>query len=872
MRWWHRLLRREQCEEELEKELSFHLDQHTKDLVAEGYSPEEARRQARLALGGPEQVKEKCRDVRGVRPLEELWQDLRYGVRTLRKNPRFTAVAVIVLALGIGANTAIFSVVNGVLLRPLPYPDSDQVVSIFQHDTKVGIERAPVSFANFIDYRARAQSFAGMAALRPFGFDWTGEGEPETFHAWLVTEDFFNVMGLGALHGRVPSREEFQPGRELVVVVSHGLWQRRFGGDPGVVGRRLTLDGKPFTVVGVMPPEFHLMDKRGMIAPYTLNESDARRRGANFLTVVGRLKPGVPLTQAQTEMRDVAGRLAQEYPQTNREMSATVVRISEQMLGGVRPALLVLLGAVALVLLIACANVASLMLARGSERGRELAIRAALGAGRFRVVRQLLTESFIIALLGGIFGVLLAWWGLDMILALSPGSLPRSEHVGISLPVLGFAIALSLMTAVGFGLVPSLHFSRSDLQDTLKEGGRTASAGVARHRLRRGLVVAEIALALVLLVGAGLLVRSFARLISVDPGFTPENALALQVHVYEQYPTPEQQSAFFEETLFRLAALPGVKAAGGTTAPPFENGIEVDSDFAIHGQPPPAPGQEPTAQHTIVTSDFFRAIGVKLSRGRVFEKSDHANAPPVVIINETFARRYFPGEDPLGKQILVRRLTRPVVREIVGVVGDVRHTGLDSPTKPELFMHMLQVPFGSMTFVVRTDSDPVALLPAVKREVWSVNRNLPFYSVATMEQLIADTLKERRLSLALLGTFALLALAVAAVGLYGLISFSTSQRTHEIGVRMALGAQGRDIVKLILGEGLLLTLIGVALGAAGAFMLTSFMRGLLFGVSSSDPATYAAVAILLTAVALLACYLPARRATKVDPLIALRTE
>ena len=872
MRWWHRLLRRSKCEEELEKELSFHLDQHTSDLMAEGHSPEEARRQARLALGGPEQVKEMCRDERGIRPLEDLWQDLRYALRTLRKNFRFTAVAVVVLALGIGANTAIFSVVNGVLLRPFPYPESERIVSVFQHDTKVGIERAGVSFANFIDYRARANSFAGLAALRPYGFDSTGEGEPETFHSWLVTEDFFDVMGIGALQGRVPSREEFQPGRESVVVLSHGLWQRRFGGDSGVIGRKLTLDGKPYTVVGVMPPEFHLMDKRGMIAPYTFSESDARRRGANFLSIVGRIKPGVTLAQAQTEMRDVAARLAQEYPQTNREMSATVVGLSEQMLGGVRPALLVLLGAVALVLLIACANVASLMLARGSERARELAIRAALGAGRFRVMRQLLTESVVIAVLGGVFGVLLAWWGLDLILALSPGSLPRAEHVNISLPVLGFATALSLMTAIGFGLVPSLHFSNSDLQDTLKEGGRTASAGVSRHRLRRGLVVAEIALALVLLVGAGLLVRSFARLISVDPGFTPENTLALQVHVYEQYPQPEQQAAFFEETLFRLSALPGVQAAGGTTAPPFEDGIEVESDFTIEGQPPPAPGQEPTAQHTIVTSDFFRAIGVTLSRGRVFEKSDHANAPPVVIVNETFARRYFPGEDAVGKRILVKRLTRPVVREIIGVVGDVRHTGLDSPTTPELYMHMLQAPFGSMTFVVRTDSDPLALLPAVKREVWAVNRNLPFYSVATMDQLVADTLKERRLSLALLGTFAMLALAVAAVGLYGLVSFSTSQRTHEIGVRMALGAQRRDIVKLILGEGLLLTIVGVVLGAAGAFVLTSFMRGLLFGVTSTDPATYAAVAILLTCVALLACYLPARRATKVDPLIALRVE
>jgi putative ABC transport system permease protein len=806
--------------------------------------------------------------------METIIQDLKYGFRSLSKSLGFTSAAVLALALGVGANTAIFSVINGVLLRPLPYPQPESVVSVFQHDTKTGVERSPVSLANFLDYRERAQSFSGMAALRPYGFDSTGEGEPETFHSWLVTEDFFDVMGVAALHGRVPAREEFRAGHEAVVVLSHGLWRRRFGGDPSVVGRKLTLDGNPYTVVGVMPPEFHLMEKRGMVAPFVFGEADARRRGASFLTVVGRLKPNVSVGAARGELKGIAERLAQEHPQTNREMGATVVGLSEQMLGGVRPMLLVLLGAVGLVLLIACANVASLLLARGAERGRELAIRAALGAGRARLARQLLTESVIIASLGGALGVLLAWWGIDMILALSPGNLPRAEHVSLSLPVLGFATALSLATALVFGLIPSLQFSKPDLNEALREGGRTASAGAGRHRLRRGLVVAEIALALVLLVGAGLLVRSFARLLRVDPGFSPENTLALQVHVYDQYPKAEQQAAFFEEVLGRVSALLGVRAAGGSSAPPFvgEGSIEIESDFTVEGRPAPQPGQEPSAQHTIVTSDYFRAAGVPLRRGRQFEKADDADSVPVVIVNETFARRYFPGEDAVGKRIVVKRLTEPVAREIVGVVGDVRHTGLDGEPTPELFMHTLQVPFGSMTFVVRTEGPPLALLPAVKREVWSVNRGLPFYSVATMEQLVADTLKGRRFSLALLGTFAVLALALAAVGIYGLISFSTSRRAHEIGVRMALGAQAGDILKMIVGEGLLLGLAGVALGAAGAFALTRFMAGLLFGVTPADPPTYAAVAALLLLIALLASYIPARRATKVDPMAALRYE
>ncbi|HEX7173828.1 MAG TPA: ABC transporter permease [Pyrinomonadaceae bacterium] len=806
--------------------------------------------------------------------METLLQDVRYGLRTLLKRPGFTVVAVMTLALGIGANAAIFSVVNGVLLRPLPYRDAERIMTVWQRNAQTGAEREPVSPPNFLDFRERNQSFEQLAALRPYGLDYTGAGEPETFQTWRVTEGFFEAAGAVALHGRTFLPEEYRDGVDQVVVIGHGLWQRRFGGDPGVVGQQLVLDGKPRTVVGVMPPEFHYLDKREMIAPYHIDAHELQRRAATYLNVVGRLKPGVTLEQARSDMSNVAARLAEEYPQANGGMGAAVAPLAEQMLGRVRPALWVLFGAVGFVLLIACANVANLMIARSASREREFAIRAALGAGRGRLMRQLLTESLVLAGLACAGGLLLASWGIDAIIALSPAELPRIDQVRLDGRVLLFALGVSAATALFFGLLPALRSSQPDLQESLKEASRSATAGAARHRLRGFLVVTEFALALVLLVGAGLLVRSFMRLLEVDPGFSAERALTLQVHVYDQYPKPEQQAVFFEQALERLRALPGVEAAGAASAPPFigEGAIEIDSPIQIEGQPAPPAGQEPTAFHTIVTADYFGALGVPLRGGRIFNQFDRADGAPVVIVNETLARRYWPGESAVGKKLIVLRLSKPVAREVVGVVGDVRHTGLDSEPRPELFLHSLQNPFGSMTFVVRTTPEPSTLLQAVKGEVWAVNKNLPFYSTATMESLVAETLKERRFSLLLLGAFASLALVLAGVGIYGLISYSTAQRTHEIGVRVALGARGRDIMRMVVGEGLLLSGAGVALGLLGALVLTRFLGGLLYGVAPTDPLTFAGIALLLVCVALAACYLPARRAARVDPMVALRYE
>jgi len=659
-------------------------------------------------------------------------------------------------------------------------------------------------------------------------------------------------------------------------VLGHGLWQRRFGGDSSVVGRALILDGQPRTVVGVMPPEFNFptdfAEPKEMWAPRVFNERERQQRGGAYLTAVGRLGPGATVANAQTELSAIAADLSKEYPRTNTDNGALVVPLHEQMVGHVRPALLVLLGAVAFVLLIACANVANLLMARASHREQEFAVRSALGAGRGRVVRQLITESLVLALLGAAAGVLLAHWGVQAIRALSPPNLPRVDELSIDGRVLGFALSVSFLTALLFGMAPALRAAKPNLHEGLKAGGRSAT-GSGRKRLRNLIVISEVALATVLLVGAGLLVRSFESLLRVDRGYRSDNVLAINVFTWDRYSTPEQRTAFLEEALDRIGALPGVHSAGAASALPLSDpyGAE-DADVTIEGQPAPAPGQEPSVHLTVVTSEYFGVLDVALRNGRLFTRADDSRAPPVALINETMARRFWPSDNPVGRKFTVGFMGGPVTREVVGVVADVRRAGLDEPPRPSVYLPHPQSATGSMAFVIRTASDPLAMLPAVKERIWSLNKTLPIYSTATLDGLLTESLKERRFNLLLLACFAVTALSLAAVGVYGLMSHATSERTQEIGLRVALGAKSTDILSLVLRHGALLTLAGVAAGVALAAALTRVLTSMLYGVTSSDLPTFLAVVAMVIAVAGVACYLPARRAVRIDPMEALRTE
>ena len=809
-----------------------------------------------------------------------LWQDLRYGLRMLGKHPGFTVTVVLTLALGIGANTAIFSVINGVLLRSLPFPDSERIVTLWENNPADGLDRDDVSPANFMDWRERQHSFEEMAFANPNSFDYLGEGEPEVIRAALVSKGFFQILGTGPLYGRVFLPEEYEAGRNKVVLMSYGLWQRRFGGDSNVVGRKLTLDGESMTVVGVMPSQFklHLFDnEEEMWAPQPPDESLRQQRKATYLKVIARLKPGVTIEQSRADLAGVATNLAAEYPKTNTGIGVTAVTLPEHLKGKWRLALWILVGAVGFVLLIACTNVANLLLARGTEREREFAIRAAVGAARHRLFRQILTESMLIAFLGCLAGLVLASWCINLVVAFNPGDIPRIEEVKLDGATLVFSTAASLLTAIVFGIAPALQFSRASVHSGLKDTGHTVTSGAARNLLRSGLVITEIALAVVLLIGAGLLTRSFIRLVSLDPGFSPDKVVSLQVFIWGKYNQPDQRAAYVKETLERIEAMPEVVAAGVTTAIPLlESSATTSLPFVVEGQAAPPPGQEPVAQHTIATAGYFPAIGARLLRGRLPNQFDTKESAQVAVINETMARRYWPHEDPVGRNFILRSATRgqqgPTTLEIAGVVSDSRQDGLDKNPRPEFFRPHAQSPSGSIIFVVRGRGDAATLLPALKARIWETTPDQPFYSVTTMDGLVSDSLRARRFSLGLLGAFAILALVLALTGVYGVMSFVMRQRTHEIGVRIALGARTRDIATLVLVQGLRLTVIGTTLGVVASFGLTRVMASLLFGVTATDPTTFALIVLLLPIVALLACYVPARRATKVDPLVALRYE
>jgi len=804
--------------------------------------------------------------------MQTLWQDLRYGARMLLKKPGFTLIAVITLALGIGANAAIFSVVNAVLLRPLPFKDPDRLMLI--RETKLPqFPEFSVSPGNFLDWRKQNTVFERLVAFSGLSFNMVGTGDPEQIRGMKVTDGFFATLGAQPQMGRDFLAEEDQPGRDNVVILSHGLWQRRFGGDPNILNQTLTLSGQSYPVIGVMPATFRFGGPDlGLWTPMAFTAQQAQNHGGHWLGAIGRLKPGATEDQARTEMITIAGRLAAQYPGANMGWSVKLMPLLEFTVRSVKPALIVLLCAVAFVLLIACANVANLLLARAAGRQKEIAIRTALGAGRARIIRQLLTESALLAILGGAAGLLLAKWGMDLLLKLAPQGLPRMSDVSLDGRALAFTAAVTLLTGVIFGLIPALQASRPNLNETMNDTGRGSTEGRRRQLVRSALVVLEVTSALVLLVGAGLLIKSFWRLQQVDPGFNPDNTLTLSVSLPRtKYPEENQRVAFFQQLLEKVSALPGVQAAGAT------NPLPLDGDtvyaFVVQGRAPLPPGAGQSTNFYAVSVDYFKTMGIRLLRGKLFTERDTKEAPHVAVINETMAKKIFPDEDPIGKRItFAGGDSNSDWQEIVGIVSDVKQYGLDQATPMQTYEPYKQQTSPSMTLVARTSGDPANLTAAIRNAVLQLDKEQPIANIRTLDQILSASIAQQRFSTMLLGVFAAVAMLLAAVGIYGVLSYAVTQRTHEIGIRVALGAARRDVLRLVIGQGMLLTLLGVAAGLAVAFALTRLMSTLLFGVSATDPMTFGLIALLIVAVALLACWIPARRATKVDPMVALRQE
>jgi putative ABC transport system permease protein len=809
--------------------------------------------------------------------MQILLQDLRYGARMLYKNPGFTLIAVLTLSLGIGANTAIFSVVNALLLRPLPYAEPERLVLL--SSTRAG-QRHSASYPNYADWRERAQSFEGMAIGWPQNFTLMGGDNAARVPGYSVNWNFFPLLRVQSQLGRMFTEADDRYGAPRTVILSHGFWQRRFGGALNAIGQTLQLTNETYTVIGVLPPGFEYFEKADVYAPLGLvlapDSAFAGRGNSAFdFYALARLKPGVTVAQANSEMNAIGQQLAREYPKFNEGLGAQAEPLQDVMSESVRYSLWMLFGAVGFILLIACINVANLLLVRAAERKKELAVRLALGAGRRRIIRQMFSESLLIAGLGGAGGLLLGSWMLQGLLALAPEEIPQLSRVGLDNGVLLFTLGVALLTSLLFGLLPALQAAKTDLQTTLKEGGRL-TAGGPRDRMRRALLIAEVSLSLVLLVGAGLLVRSMCNLLHVEPGFKADNLLTMRVSLSGRGYDDQRKRTFYDECLARVQAVPGVQSAALAHSLPID-GTNWTSIFIAADKPVPSRANMASSGYFRVSASYLETIGLRLLQGRWFNGADTAESAPVVVINETLARRIWPNENPIGKRIKqglpddMDRESRPW-REVIGVVNDVKMDGLDQGANLQTYLPYVQLPYESVGVIVRAERKPAALATAVEQAIHSVDKDLPVYAIWTMDQLIGQSLAQRRLTLVLLASLAGLALLLAAVGIYGVVSYSVRQRTHEFGLRMALGAQSRDVLTLILGQGIKLTFVGIGLGSVAAFALTRWMESLLFGVRATDALTFSVIAVVLLLVALVACWVPSRRATKVDPMIALRCE
>lgn len=871
LRRWRALTHRDEMEQELDEEMRFHLERDIEQNIKSGMTPEDARYAALKSFGGVDQSKEECRSARGVELMENMSRDVTYSLRVLLKSYGFTIVVILTLALGIGANTAIFSFANGILLRPLPYPQSDRLVVLDETALKRGVTSMSVSYPNFLDWREQNTVFEDVATYYGTGrFALSGAGEPVQIRGTRISHGLFEVLRVPPQLGRTFTANEDRPEEDAVVILGHDLWQRTFGGDPNILGKKITISNRAHTVIGVMPRGFRFPQISELWVPLALTTKSFTRND-HGLQSIARLKDGVSLMQAQSEMNNIAARIEQQNPVTNEGLGVSVMSLHHYLSGDYREGLLILLGVVGCVLLVACVNVANLMIARGTARQREFALRSALGASRWRIVRQLLFESLLLAIVGGVLGFVLSIWALRLLISAIPFQLPFWMNFNVDLRVLGFTIGITLLTGLIFGAAPALQSSRVDLNDALKEGGRGSTGG--RTRLRSLLVVTEIALSLVLLVGAGLMIQSFLRLRRVNIGLDPTNVLTASVVLPQtKYREQDQRRAFFKQLVERMRHLPGVEAASATGTLPLSGG-NWGRSLTVEGYPVLSVGQAPAIQHTVVTPGYFRTMGIALLAGRDFTDGDTKDGPDITIVDERLARQYWPNESPIGKRV---RFGPPEDNEpwhtVIGVVSAVRHQRVEEDTRQSVYLPHQKIPVTGMALVARTSSNPTDFSGAIRREVAQLDADLPVSQIATMDEVVAESIWQPRLYTMLFAIFAGGALALALIGIYGVMAFLVQTRTHEIGVRMALGATARDVFKLIVGRGMKLTVVGIVIGVGGAIAFTRWMQSLLFNTSSTDPITFVLISFLLSLAAFLACYIPARRAAKVDPLVALRYE